>query len=92
MFNNLRQRSRGLVKELVKRVRPKFERFVSRTEPAVVIMISVVAVAYVTAVIIFLASLAFGFQDMVIREVWPILIAPLLPFATIVFLSAMEWL
>ena len=92
MFNKLRQRSKGLVKELVKCVRPKFEEFVSSTEPAIVIMISVVAVVYATAVIIFLASLAFGFQDMVIREVWPILIAPLLPFATIVCLSAMEWL
>jgi hypothetical protein len=75
MFNKLRQR---------------FEKFVSNSEPAVIIMISVIAVVYTTAFAIFLVSLAFGLQDMLIQEVKYILITPLLPFATVVFLAVME--
>ena len=77
---------------MLNKLRKRFEKFVSSHEPAVVIMLSVVSVAYAAAVVIFLASVIFGFQDMLIQEVWYILIAPLLPFAIIVFLSAMEWL
>ena len=72
------------------KLRQRFEKFVSNSEPAVIIMISVIAVVYTTAFAIFLVSLAFGLQDMLIQEVKYILITPLLPFATVVFLAVME--
>lgn len=75
MFNKLRQR---------------FEKCVLNSEPAVIIMISVIAVVYTTAFAIFLVSLAFGLQDILIQEVKYILITPLLLFATVVFLAVME--
>ena len=90
MLNKLRQRSADLLNEIIKGLRPKFEKFVSNSEPAVIIMISVIAVVYTTAFAIFLVSLAFGLQDMLIQEVKYILITPLLPFATVVFLAVME--
>lgn len=75
---------------MLNRLRQRFEKVVSNREPAVIIMISVIAVVYTTAFAIFLVSLAFGLQDMLIQEVKYILITPLLPFATVVFLAVME--
>lgn len=90
MLNKIKQRSKSLVKELVKRVRPKFEKFVSSTEPAIVIMISVAAIVWSISATILAVSLLFGFYDSLIPQITYIAITPFLPFVIIAVVTFIE--
>ena len=85
-----KERAKSLVKELVKRVREKFEKFVNKHDPSVVIIMSIVVIIWSIALLIVLFSMLFGFLDIIRSNAFYIVITPVLPFVFIAFRTLVE--
>lgn len=85
-----KERAKSLVKELVKRVREKFEKFVNNHDPSVVIIMSIVVIIWSIALLIVLFSMLFGFLDIIRSNAFYIVITPVLPFVFIAFRTLVE--
>lgn len=85
-----KERAKSIVKELVKYIREKFEKFISNYDPAFVIIISVVAIVWSVALLIVMFSMLFGFWDIIGSDAFYIVITPFLPFVIIAFLTLVQ--
>lgn len=85
-----KERAKSLVKELVKRLREKFEAFLSNHDPAMIIIMSVAVIIWSVAALIVMFSMLFGFWDIIGSDAFYIVITPFLPFVLIAFLTLVQ--
>lgn len=85
-----KERAKSLVKELVKRLREKFEAFLSNHDPAMIIIMSVAVIIWSVAALIVVFSMLFGFWDIIGSDAWYIVITPFLPFVVIALLTVSQ--
>lgn len=85
-----KERAKSLAKELVKRLREKFEKFVNSHDPAIVIIMSVAVIIWSAAALIVMFSMLFGFWDIIGSDAFYIVITPFLPFALIAFITLVQ--
>lgn len=85
-----KERAKSLVKELVKRLREKFEAFLSNHDPAMIIIMSVAVIIWSVAALIVVFSMLFGFWDIIGSDAFYIVITPFLPFVLIAFLTLVQ--
>ena len=85
-----KERAKSLVKELVKRLREKFEKFVNSHDPSIVIIMSVAVIIWSAAALIVVFSMLFGFWDIIGSDAWYIVITPFLPFVLIAFIALVQ--
>ena len=86
-----KERAKSLVKELVKRLREKFEAFLSNHDPAMIIIMSVAVIIWSVAALIVMFSMLFGFWDIIGSDAFYIVITPFLPFVLIAFLTLVQF-
>lgn len=85
-----KERAKSSVKELVKRLREKFEAFLSNHDPAMIIIMSVAVIIWSVAALIVVFSMLFGFWDIIGSDAWYIVITPFLPFVVIALLTVSQ--
>lgn len=85
-----KERAKSLVKELMKRIREKFEKFVSNHDPSMVIIMSVVVIIWGIALAIVTFSMLFGFWDIIGSDAFYIVITLFLPFVIVAFLTLVQ--
>ena len=86
-----KERAKNLAKELVKRLREKFEKFVNSHDPSIVIIMSVAVIIWSAAALIVMFSMLFGFWDIIGSDAFYIVITPFLPFVLIAFIVLVQF-
>lgn len=86
-----KERAKSLAKELMKRLREKFEAFLSNHDPSIVIIMSVAVIIWSAAALIVMFSMLFGFWDIIGSDAFYIVITPFLPFVLIAFITLVQF-